>query len=100
MKILVLNGSPRPGGDTAAMVKTFQEEAERRGHQVVVFPVCRMNIRGCLACEYCHGKGQGFFQKILSVTNAPHESVLSSLFSGTANSMSDMQYEQIGRAHV
>ena len=59
MKILVLNVSPRPDGDTAAMVKTFQEEAERRGHQVVVFPVCRMNIRGCLACEYCHGKGQG-----------------------------------------
>ena len=59
MKILVLNGSPRPGGDTAAMIRSFREEAERLGHQVVEFPVCRMNIRGCLACEYCHGKGQG-----------------------------------------
>lgn len=59
MKILVLNGSPRPSGDTAAMIRTFREEAERLGHQVVAFPVCRMNIRGCLACEYCHGKGQG-----------------------------------------
>ena len=59
MKILVLNGSPRPDGDTAAMVRAFREAAEERGHRVVAFDVCRMNIRGCLACEFCHGKGQG-----------------------------------------
>lgn len=59
MKILVLNGSPRPNGNTAAMVSTFREAAEEKGHQVVVFNVCKMNIKGCLACEYCHGKGHG-----------------------------------------
>lgn len=59
MKIVVLNGSPRPRGNTAGMISVFREEAEEKGHQVVVFDVCRMNIRGCLACEYCHGKGNG-----------------------------------------
>ena len=59
MKILVLNGSPRPNGNTAAMVKTFNDAAEAAGHQVVAFNVCKMNIKGCLACEYCHGKGHG-----------------------------------------
>ena len=59
MKILVLNGSPRAKGSTAGMVKTFQETAEKYGRQVNVFHVCRMNINGCLACEYCHGKGHG-----------------------------------------
>ena len=59
MKILVLNGSPRPRGDTAKMIRAFREGAESAGHQVTVFDVCRMEIRGCLACEYCHGKGQG-----------------------------------------
>ena len=59
MKILVLNGSPRPNGNTAAMVKTFKEAAEAAGHHVVAFNVCKMNIKGCLACEYCHGKGRG-----------------------------------------
>ena len=59
MKILVLNGSPRPRGDTAKMIRAFREGAEAAGHQVTVFDVCRMEIRGCLACEYCHGKGQG-----------------------------------------
>ena len=59
MKVLVLNGSPRPNGNTAAMTAAFQEAAEKAGHQVVRFDVCRMEIKGCLACEYCHGKGRG-----------------------------------------
>ena len=59
MKILVLNGSPRPNGNTAKMITAFRESAENKSHQVVCFNVCKMNIKGCLACEYCHGKGQG-----------------------------------------
>ena len=59
MNILVLNGSPRPQGETAKMVAAFRQAAEKAGHAVTVMEVCRMNIRGCLACEYCHGKGQG-----------------------------------------
>lgn len=59
MNILILNGSPRPRGDTAKMVDTFRNAAEDAGHGVTVVNVCRMNIHGCLACEYCHGKGQG-----------------------------------------
>ena len=59
MNILILNGSPRPQGDTAKMVNIFRQAAESEGHTVTVFSVCRMDIRGCLACEYCHGKGQG-----------------------------------------
>ena len=26
---------------------------------LLLFYVCRKNIKGCLACEYCHGKGHG-----------------------------------------
>lgn len=59
MKILVLNGSPRPKGETAKMVAAFMDSAEHNGHEVSVVDVCRMDIKGCLACEYCHGKGHG-----------------------------------------
>ena len=59
MKILVLNGSPRPNGCTAKMTAAFKEEAEKAGHSVTEFRVCSMDIHGCLACEYCHGKGAG-----------------------------------------
>lgn len=59
MKILVFNGSPRPNGNTAAMVKAFAEGAEKNGHDITVVAVCSKNIAGCLACEYCHTKGNG-----------------------------------------
>lgn len=59
MNILVLNGSPRANGNTAAMVNAFVEGAKENGHHITVVPVCQKKIAGCLACEYCHTKGNG-----------------------------------------
>ena len=59
MKILVLNGSPRPHGNTAAMVAAFAKGAKENGHEVDVVNVCQKKIAGCLACEYCHKKDSG-----------------------------------------
>ena len=59
MNILVLNGSPRPNGNTRKMVDAFTEGATSAGHQVNVVNVCQKNIKGCIACEYCHTKGHG-----------------------------------------
>ena len=59
MRILVLNGSPRPKGNTKQMVDAFRGGAESAGHRVDVIDVCRKKIAGCLACEYCHTKGNG-----------------------------------------
>lgn len=59
MKILVLNGSPRPHGNTAAMVDAFVEGAKEQEHDITVIPVCQKKIAGCLSCEYCHTKGNG-----------------------------------------
>lgn len=59
MDILVLNGSPRPQGNTSAMIRAFKEGAESAGHRVTVIDVCKKKISGCLACEYCHTKGKG-----------------------------------------
>ena len=59
MNILVLNGSPRSKGNTRQMVDAFTEGATSAGHQVNVVNVCQKNIKGCIACEYCHTKGHG-----------------------------------------
>ena len=59
MRILVLNGSPRPKGNTKQMIEAFREGAVSAGHQVDVVDVCQKKIGGCLACEYCHGRGNG-----------------------------------------
>lgn len=59
MNILVLNGSPRPNGNTVAMVRAFTEGAEGQGHKVSVVDVCKKDIAGCRGCEYCHTAGEG-----------------------------------------
>ena len=59
MNILVLNGSPRKHGNTAFMIDAFLDVAKQQGHHVDVISVCEKNINCCLACEYCHTKGNG-----------------------------------------
>ncbi len=54
-QILVLNGGPRPKGNTAALVAAFTEGAEASGNYVVRFDLDRMNIHGCKGC-LCGGK--------------------------------------------
>ena len=59
MQILILQGSPRANGNTAWMAEEFKNAAEAAGHQVKLVNVAHKHIAGCLACEYCHGKGNG-----------------------------------------
>lgn len=59
MKILVLNGSPHREGATADMVNAFAKGAEEAGHEVIIFHVASMNIRGCLGCDYCRNINKG-----------------------------------------
>ena len=41
MKILILNGSLRPSGNTAAMVAAFSDGAREAGHDVTVADTVR-----------------------------------------------------------
>ena len=59
MNILILQGSPRANGNTAWMAEEFKKAAEAAGHEVTLVNVARKKIAGCLACEFCHTKGNG-----------------------------------------
>ena len=59
MNILILQSSPRANGNTAWMAEEYKKAAEAAGHEVTLVNVARKKIAGCLACEYCHGKGNG-----------------------------------------
>jgi len=57
MKIVILAGSPRKNGNSYKLVQAFAEGAKK--HEIAIVPVGNMKINGCLACEYCHTKGNG-----------------------------------------
>lgn len=61
MKVLIINGSPRIGGNTSIavdeMVKTFQEE----GVEAEVVQIGNKDIRGCIACGSCAQNGKCVF---------------------------------------
>ena len=59
MKVLILQGSPRANGNTAWMAEECRKAAEAAGHEATLVDVAHKKIAGCLACEYCHGKGNG-----------------------------------------
>ncbi|MBP5533885.1 MAG: flavodoxin family protein [Alphaproteobacteria bacterium] len=63
MKILILNGSPTPNGNTAALAQAFKEGAESKGHEVTLLNVARKKVNGCLGCNYCHGHNSQCVQK-------------------------------------
>lgn len=66
MKVLILNGSPRVGGNTSLaldeMVKIFDEE----GIETEVIRVGNKAIRGCIACNACAENGQCVFDDIVN----------------------------------
>ena len=59
MNLLILQGSPRANGNTAWMAEEYRKAAEAAGHKVTLVDVAHKKIAGCMACEYCHGKGNG-----------------------------------------
>ena len=59
MNILVLNGSPRPHGNTAALVGTFTDEAQKAGHHASVFQIGNGDIRDCKHCDACRATLNG-----------------------------------------
>ena len=59
MNVLILQGSPRANGNTAWMAEEYRKAAEAAGHKATLVDVAHRKIAPCLACEYCHGKGNG-----------------------------------------
>lgn len=58
MKILILNGSPHPKGNTKALVDAFTKGAQSAGHEVTECPVGTMNIKECLGIKEVCGDDQ------------------------------------------
>ena len=57
MRLLVLNGSPRRGGNTDLLVAEFVKGAESAGAETSVIVLNDLNISPCQHCDACLAKG-------------------------------------------
>lgn len=55
MKILILTGSPRKGGNTDALAKAFVEGAKDR-HRVKIISVNDCKVNPCIGCNTCFSR--------------------------------------------
>jgi multimeric flavodoxin WrbA len=53
MKIVILNGSPRPNGNTQILAEEFIRGAREAGHETELIHLREKKIAGCLGCQYC-----------------------------------------------
>lgn len=54
MKVLILNGSPHPNGNTAAALQEMEKIFEAEGITVETIQIGNQVIRGCVGCGTCY----------------------------------------------
>lgn len=58
MKVLIINGSPKAEGNTAAALAEVAKALEENGIETETVRAGHMAIRGCIACGYCAKNGK------------------------------------------
>ncbi len=53
MKIVFVNGSPRPDGNTGSMLKLLAKKAKERGAEVSYFEIVDKTVQDCDGCYRC-----------------------------------------------
>lgn len=61
MKVLIINGSPRVGGNTTIAVNEMVKVFEAEGVEPEIVQIGNKDIRGCIACGSCAAKGRCVF---------------------------------------
>ena len=66
MKVLMLNGSPRPNGNTAIALKEMEKIFTAEGVVVETVQLGNKDIRGCIACMGCRKTGKCVFPDLVN----------------------------------
>jgi len=61
MKVLMINGSPRPNGNTAIALREMEKVFTAEGIETEIIQVGSKAIRGCIACGKCAELGKCVF---------------------------------------
>ena len=66
MKVLLLNGSPRPEGCTARALQEVASAIEAEGVETETIQMGTKEIRGCIACGRCSRTGRCVFDDLVN----------------------------------
>ena len=66
VKVLMLNGSPRPKGNIALAFHEMEQVFEKNGVEYETVLLGRTDIRGCIACETCRKNGKCVFDDVVN----------------------------------
>ena len=53
MKVTAVLGSPRANSVSSAVARRLLQGAADAGHEVIVYEINKMNVKGCQGCGYC-----------------------------------------------
>ncbi len=59
MKVLLINGSPKPAGSTFTALKRVADTLEGEGISTEIYHVGTKPVAGCMGCGYCSRSGYG-----------------------------------------
>lgn len=66
LKVLLLNGSPRPNGNTALALHEMEQVFAENGVETETVLIGNQPIRGCVACASCAATGKCVFDDIVN----------------------------------
>lgn len=66
MKVLMINGSPRVNGNTAAALAEMEKVFASEGIETEIIQIGNQAVRGCIACNACMTKGSCVFDDIVN----------------------------------
>lgn len=66
MKVLILNGSPKPDGNTAIAIEEMRKVFAEEGVETEIVQVGSKDVRGCIACGRCGEFGRCVFDDVVN----------------------------------
>ena len=66
MKVLLINGSPHAKGSTYTALHEMEQIFTKEGIETEILHVGNKDIRGCIACGTCAGKGKCVFDDMVN----------------------------------
>ena len=73
MKVLMINGSPNPKGNTATALWEMEKVFAAEGIETEILHIGNKDIRGCIGCRRCAQTGKCVFDDLVNETAAKFE---------------------------